>query len=148
VSAILIVATSFFLVRIAGVYGIPLGRSFGYGFGACFLIYLLRRRIGKIGFGAVRDVSIRICGASLIMAVFIWVGNSLAASIPLHGVAAKATALALPTAFGSGALILSLFALRVLDPALLKRGWGAMELANRNPAGFSTTPEQPLTVEK
>jgi hypothetical protein len=91
------------------------------------LVYLLRRRIGKIGFGAVRDVSIRICGASLIMAVFIWVGNWLAASIPLHGLAAKATALALPTAFGSGALILSLFVLRVLDPALIKRAWVAME---------------------
>jgi putative peptidoglycan lipid II flippase len=147
-SATLFVAISFFLVRIAGVYGIPLARSFGYGFGASFLIYLFRRRIGKIGFGAVRDVSIRICAASLIMAVFIWAGNSLAASIPLHGLAAKAIALALPTAFGSGALILSLFALRVLDPALLKGGWGAMELADRNHAGFSTTPEQPLTVEK
>ena len=127
VSATLFVATSFFLVRIAGVYGIPLGRSFGYGLGAWFLIHLLRRRIGKIGFGAVRDVSIRICGASLIMAVFIWVGNWLAASIPLHGLAAKAIALALPTAFGSGALILSLFVLRVLDPALIKRAWVAME---------------------
>ena len=127
VSATLFVATSFFLVRIAGVYGIPLGQSFGYGLGAWFLLYLLRRRIGKIGFGAVRDVSIRICGASLIMAVFIWVGNWLAASIPLHGLAAKATALALPTALGSGALILSLFVLRVLDPALIKRAWVAME---------------------
>ena len=127
VSAILFVATSFFLVRIAGVYGIPLGRSFGYLLGAWFLSHLLRRRMGKIGFGAVRDVSIRICGASLVMALFIWAGNWLATSLPLHGLAAKATALGLPTAFGSVALIFSLFALRVLDPALLKRGWVAME---------------------
>ena len=127
VSATLFVATSFLLVRIAGVYGISLGWSFGYGVGAWFLLYLLRRRIGKIGFGAVRDVSIRICGASLIMAVFIWVGNWLAASIPLHALAAKATALILPTALGSGALILSLFVLRVLDPALIKRARVAME---------------------
>jgi len=132
VSAVLFVATSFFLVRAAGVYGIPLGRSFGYVLGAWFLSHLLQRRMGKIGFGAVRDVSIRICGASLVMALFIWAGNWLAASIPLHGFAAKATALALPTAFGSGALILSLFVLRVLDPALLKRGWGAMERRTGN----------------
>jgi putative peptidoglycan lipid II flippase len=140
VSAVLFVATSFFLVRAAGVYGIPLGRSFGYVLGAWFLSHLLQRRMGKIGFGAVRDVSIRICGASLIMAVFIWVGNWLAASIPLHGLAAKATALALPTAFGSGALILSLFVLRVLDPALLKRGWGAMERRTGNLLALARPP--------
>jgi|GEM_PF-3152282 len=140
ISATLFVAISFSLVRIAGVYGIPLGRSFGYGLGAWFLIHLLRRRIGKIGFGAVRDVSIRICGACLIMAVFIWVGNWLAASIPLHGLAGKATALALPTAFGSGALILSLFVLRVLDPALLKRGWGAMERRTGNLLALARPP--------
>ena len=127
VSATLFVATSFFLVRVAGVYGIPFGRSFGYAIGAWFLMYLLQRRIGKIGFAAVGGVSIRICGASLVMAVFIWVGNWVAASIPLHALAAKVTAFAIPTAFGSGALILSLFVLRVLDPLLLKRGWGSME---------------------
>ena len=126
-SAILFVVTSFLLVRVAGVYGIPMGRSLGDALGACFLLHLLRRRTGKIGFGAVRDVSIRICGASLIMAVFIWVGNWLAVLIPLHAIAAKATALALPTALGSGALILSLFLLRVLDPALIKRARVAME---------------------
>jgi peptidoglycan biosynthesis protein MviN/MurJ (putative lipid II flippase) len=139
-SATLFVAISFFLVRIAGVYGIPLARSFGYGVGAWFLIHLLRRRIGKIGFGSVRDVSIRICAASLFMAVFIWVGNWLAASVPLHGIAAKATALALPTAFGSGALILSLFVLRVLDPALIKRGWEAMERRTAGWLALNRTP--------
>jgi len=100
----------------------------------------LLRRIGKIGFGAVRDVSIRICGASLIMAVFIWVGKWLAASIPLHALAAKATALALPTAFGSGALILSLFVLRVLDPALIKHAWVAMERRTGHWLVLSRTP--------
>lgn len=132
-SAISFVATSFFLVHIAGVYGIPIGRLLGYGLGTWFLLYLLRRHIGEIGFGAVQEVSIRICGASLFMAVFIWMGKWLAASIPLHGLAEKVTALALPTAFGSCALIVSLFVLRVLDPALLKRGLGAME---RRTAGW------------
>jgi putative peptidoglycan lipid II flippase len=140
VSAVLFVATSFFLVRIAGVYGIAIGRSLTYAVGAWFLIHLLRRRIGKIGFGAVRDVSIRICGASLIMALFIWVGNWLAASIPLHALAAKATALALPTALGSGALILSLFVLRVLDPALIQRGWCAMERRTAGWLALNRTP--------
>jgi putative peptidoglycan lipid II flippase len=142
-SATLFVATSFFLVRVADVYGIPLGRSFGYGLGAWFLIHLLRRRIGKVGFGAVRDVSIRIAGASLMMAVFIWVGSWLAESLPVHALAAKAIALGLPTAFGSVALILSLFALRVLDPALIKRGWGAME---RRTAGWLTLNRTPNSV--
>jgi putative peptidoglycan lipid II flippase len=140
VSAALFVTTSFFLVRIAGVYGIPLGRSLGYALGAWLLLHLLRRHTGKIGFAAVRDVSIRICGASLIMALFIWVGNWLATSIPLHGLAAKATALALPTALGSGALILSLFVLRVLDPALIQRGWGAMERRTAGWLALNRTP--------
>jgi putative peptidoglycan lipid II flippase len=140
VSAILFVAASFFLVRIAGVYGIAIGRSLSYAVGAWFLIHFLRRRIGKIGFAAVRDVSIRICGASLVMAVFIWVGNWLAASIPLHALAAKATALALPTACGSVALILSLFLLRVLDPALIQRGWGAMERRTAGWLALNRTP--------
>jgi len=82
------------------------------------------------------------------MAVFIWVGNWLTASIPLHGLAAKATALILPTAFGSGALILSLFVLRVLDPALLKSGWVRHGATDRKPAGFRSTPEHPLMAEK
>jgi putative peptidoglycan lipid II flippase len=140
VSAILFVAISFFLVRVAGVYGVPLARSFGYLLGAWFLSHLLRRRMGKIGFGAVRDASIRICGASLVMALFIWAGSWLAASLPLHGLAAKATALGLPTAFGSVALIFSLFALRVLDPALLKRGWGAMERRTGNLLALARPP--------
>src|SRR5206468_3579226 len=46
VSAVLFVATSFFLVRAAGVYGVPLGRSFAYVVGAWFLNDLLQRRIG------------------------------------------------------------------------------------------------------
>jgi putative peptidoglycan lipid II flippase len=147
-SATLFVATSFFLVRIAGVYGIPLGRSFGNGLGGWFLIYLLRRRIGKIGFRAVRDVSIRICGASLIMAVFIWVGKWLAALIPLHALVAKATALALPTAFGSVALLLSLFALRVLDPSVLKFGRGVLGRATEDLLAFVRSPAKAATVEK
>jgi hypothetical protein len=40
-SAVLFVATSFFLVHAAGVYGVPLGRSFAYVVGAWFLLYLL-----------------------------------------------------------------------------------------------------------
>jgi putative peptidoglycan lipid II flippase len=140
VSAILFVATSFFLVRVAGVYGIPIARSFGYAIGAWFLISLLRRQMGKIGFGAVRDVSIRICGASLVMAVFIWVGSWLAASLQVHGLVAKAAALTLPTAFGSGALLLSLFVLRVLDPALIKRGWGMMERRTAGWLALNRTP--------
>jgi putative peptidoglycan lipid II flippase len=132
-SAILFVTTSFFLVQVAGVYGISIGRSLGYGLGAWLLIHLLQRRMGKIGFGAVRDASIRICGASIVMALFIWVGSWLAESLPVHALAAKAIALGLPTAFGSVALVLSLFALRVLDPALIKRGWEAME---RRTAGW------------
>ena len=143
VSAVLFVATSFFFVRAAGVYGVPLGRSFAYVVGAWFLNDLLQRRIGKIGFGAVLDVSIRICAASLIMAVFIWVGNWLTASIPLHGLAAKATPLILPTAFGSGALILSLFLLRVLDPALIKRAWVAMERRTGHWRVLNRTPDSP-----
>jgi hypothetical protein len=139
-SAIAFVATSFFLVHIAGVYGIPIGRSLGYGLGTWFLLYLLRRHIGAIGFGAVRQVSIRISVASLFMGSLIWVGKWLAALIPLHGLAAKVTALALPTAFGSGALILSLFVLRVLDPALLKRGWGAMEQRTVNLLALARRP--------
>jgi len=74
------------------------------------------------------------------MAVFIWVGNWLAASIPLHALAAKATALALPTACGSVALILSLFLLRVLDPALIQRGWGAMERRTAGRLALNRTP--------
>jgi putative peptidoglycan lipid II flippase len=148
VSAVLFVATSFFLVLAAGVYGVPLGRSFAYVVGAWFLNHLLQRRIGKIGFRAVRYVSIRICGASLIMAVFIWVGNWLAASVPLHGLAAKATALALPTALGSGALILSLFVLRVLDPAILKRGHRAIWRRTDGLLALAHTPAKPLPVEK
>jgi putative peptidoglycan lipid II flippase len=148
VSAILFVATSFFLVHVAGVYGIPLGRSFGYLLGAWFLSHLLRRRMGKIGFGAVRDVSIKICGASLVMALFIWTGNWLAASLPLRGLAANATSLALPTAFGSVALIVSLFALRVLDPALLKRGYRAISSRTDGLLALAHTPAKPLSVEK
>jgi putative peptidoglycan lipid II flippase len=148
VGAVLFVATSFFLVRAAGVYGVPLGRSFAYIVGAWFLNHLLQRRIGKIGFGAVRDVSIRICVASLVMALFIWMGNWLTASLPLRGLAAKATALGLPTAFGSVALILSLFVLRVLDPALLKSGWVRHGATDRKPAGVRSTPEHPLMAEK
>jgi putative peptidoglycan lipid II flippase len=140
VSAVLFVAISFFLVRVGGVYGIPIGRSLGYALGAWLLLHLLRRHTGKIGFAAVRDVSIRICGASVVMALFIWVGNWLAASIPLHALAAKATALALPTALGSGALILSLFVLRVLDPALIQRGWCAMERRTAGWLALNRTP--------
>jgi putative peptidoglycan lipid II flippase len=140
VSAVLFVAISFFLVRVGGVYGIPIARSLGYALGAWLLLHLLRRHTGKIGFAAVRDVSIRICGASLIMAVFIWVGKWLAASIPLHGFVAKGTALVLPTAFGSVTLILSLFALRVLDPALIQRGWGAMERRTAGWLALNRTP--------
>jgi putative peptidoglycan lipid II flippase len=143
VGAVLFVATSFFLVRAAGVYGVPLGRSFAYIVGAWFLNHLLQRGIGKIGFGAVRDVSIRICVASLVMALFIWMGNWLSASLPLRGLAAKVTALGLPTAFGSVALILSLFVLRVLDPALLKRGWGTMERRTGNLLALARPPNSP-----
>jgi len=121
VSATLFVATSFFLVRIAGVYGIPLGQWFGYGLGAWFLLYLLRRRFGKIGFGAVRDVSIRICGASLIMAVFIMGGNWLVSAWPMHGFAAKVMAFVLPSGTGFVALLISLLSLGVLDPCLFDK---------------------------
>jgi putative peptidoglycan lipid II flippase len=140
VSAILFVATSFLLVRVAGVYGISIGRSLGYGLGAWFLIHLLHRRIGKIGFGAVRDVSIRICGASLVMALFIWVGSWVAGSLPVHALAAKAIAVGLPTAFGSVALLLSLFVLGVFDPAVVKRGWGAMERRTAGWLALTRTP--------
>ncbi len=121
VSATLFVASSFFLVRIAGVYGIPLGQWFGYGLGAWFLLYLLRRRFGKIGFGAVRDVSIRICGASLIMAVFIMGGNWLVSAWPMHGFAAKVMAFVLPSGTGFVALLISLLSLGVLDPCLFDK---------------------------
>lgn len=141
VSAVFFVGASFLLVRAVGVYGVPVGRAFGYVLGAWFLSHLLRRRMGEIGFRAVRDVSMRICGASLVMALFIWASNWVAATLPLQGLVAKVIALGLPTAFGSVALVLSLLALRVLDPALFKRGWGAMARGTEGLLALVRSPE-------
>ncbi len=119
VSAVLFVATSFFLVHAAGVYGVPLGRSFAYVVGAWFLLYLLQRRMGKIGFGAVRDVSIRVCVASIVMALFIWLTSQCLPSSHNQGFAVKAVAILFPSCAGAFGLALSLVALRVFTPDMI-----------------------------
>src|SRR6266849_1859820 len=119
VSAILFVVTSFFLVRGVGVYGVPIGRSLAYVIGAWFLGHLLRRRMGKVGFGAVGDSSTRICGATFVMAAFISLGSFLTTFLPFDGIVAKMVSLGLPSTMGLAALFISLLWLGVFTPSML-----------------------------
>ena len=119
ISAVLFVVTSFFLVRGVGVYGVPIGRSLAYVIGAWFLGHLLRRRMGKVGFGAVGDSSTRICGATFVMAAFISLGSFLTTFLPFDGIVAKMVSLGLPSTMGLAALFISLLWLGVFTPSML-----------------------------
>ena len=92
-------------------------------------------------------VSLRICGASLVMAGAIWAGKWLTATLPLGGLLGKISAFGVPTAFASVALVVSLFALHVLDPSLLKRGWGSMERGTEGLLALVRSPKESLTAD-
>jgi putative peptidoglycan lipid II flippase len=121
VQAAIYVALSFGAVSVLGIYALPVARSLAGLSGPLLLGYLLTRRMGKLGFGAIRDSATRICGASVVMAVFIFLGNWLALMLPWRGFAAKVIMLAIPSGTGFAALVISLFALGVFDRAILDR---------------------------
>jgi putative peptidoglycan lipid II flippase len=117
-TAVFVVAFSFVFVRGFGVYGIPVGRSLAYVIGACFMEFLLRRRMGPIGFGALWSSLRKIVVASLVMAISVWCGNLLAAVLPLSGIDAKVVSLALPSTIGLAALLISLLKLGMITPSM------------------------------
>ena len=112
----LYVMFSLSLVWLVGIYALPIGRSLTALISPFLLAYLLRRRMGNLGFAAIRNSISRICAASLIMAAFIFLGGWLAAAMPLGGLGNKVIALGLPSSTGFAALVISLLALGVLDP--------------------------------
>ena len=121
ITTTLYVIFSLLLVKGLGIYAIPIARSLAGLIGPCFLIYMLRRRMGNLGFGAVRDSAMQICAASLIMAVFMFLAIWLLPALPPQGFGAKVLALGLPSAIGAIALFMSLLILGALSPSLLHR---------------------------
>jgi putative peptidoglycan lipid II flippase len=121
ITTTLYVVFTLLLVRRLGIYAVPIARSLAGLIGSCFLIYVLKRHMGNIGFGAVRDSTMRICAASFIMAVFMFLAIWLLPALPLQGFGAKVMALGLPSVIGSIALLMSLLSLGVLSPSLLYR---------------------------
>jgi putative peptidoglycan lipid II flippase len=108
------------LVRSLGIYALPIGRAFAYTASPLFLAYQLRRHIGKLGLGSLRNSAIRICGASIVMGVLVVLSSRLATSVRLHGFIDAVIALSVPSITGVAGLLLSLFALGVLDPSVLR----------------------------
>jgi putative peptidoglycan lipid II flippase len=113
------VVSSLILVSYLRIYGLPMGRAIASTIGPLFLGYLLTRRLGNLGFRSLKSSIGRLCLASGLMAVFIFLGNWMVQAIPVQGFTANVTALALPTAIGGLALAIALFALGVLDTSIL-----------------------------
>jgi putative peptidoglycan lipid II flippase len=113
--AALFVLLSVGLERVLGIYALPIGRTLSYVGASVVLLWLLRRRIGKIGFGNARDSLFRIGAASLIMGIGIYAGQWIASCLPWSGFAEKVLTLGLPSATGFFTLAMALLFLGVLD---------------------------------
>jgi putative peptidoglycan lipid II flippase len=126
VGALSFVGFSYALVRSVGIYGIPLGRSIAYVIAAWFMEFLVRRRFGAVGFATLRNRFGKICGASFVMAAFIYLGNILTAGLPLRGVSGALVSLGVPSAIGFAALSGAFLKLGLVSPSLLRIGHPAV----------------------
>jgi putative peptidoglycan lipid II flippase len=118
-AALVYVAGSLLLVSHLGIYAMPIGRMLSSLSGPCLLGYLLRRRIGSLGLTSVRRSAWKVCIASAIMATFIALGVKLVGALSMQGSGTKIVALGLPTSAVFFAILVSLFALGIMDSSVL-----------------------------
>lgn len=74
-SMILNVAFSFGLMQVLGVTGLALGTTLSTVLNFVVLIYILRRKIGQIGFRDISRALLRVLGMSIVMGVVVWAAD-------------------------------------------------------------------------
>jgi putative peptidoglycan lipid II flippase len=133
--SVVYVASSLLLVKFLKIYSLPAGRAIASVVGPCFLGYLLTRRLGDLQLRLIRGSLAKLCLACAVMAVFVLLGAWMSPIVPVQGWhlgpldVATIVAFALPTATGFGALVISMFALGILDSSILdmfpplRNGW-------------------------
>ena len=115
------IIVSLSMVSALGIFALPLGRFFSYLTASLFLLYVLRRRIGNLGFASLRGGVARIMWASVVMGLFISIGASLSRFMPSAGAfTSRAIALGLPSFAGGIALLFALVFARLIDPSTVK----------------------------
>jgi putative peptidoglycan lipid II flippase len=117
-ATVYVVGSILFVSRFS-IFALPASRAVGGVIGSYVLAYLLKRKLGRLGFGTLGKRTAKLCVASGIMGVFVFVVSRLTAAIPLPHFLMQVAALGLPTMAGAVVIGVSLFLLDLLDQSLI-----------------------------
>ncbi len=102
------------------IHALPIARSLSYFIGAGVMLYLLRRKFGKLGLASLTNDSVKLAAATVVMVLCIFAGRWLCQYVNGSGIFLKIVNLLIPSSMGFLGLAISCAWLKIVDPKAIR----------------------------